>query len=130
MIAAIILTISIVALGQFGLYYWRAMISGVASQTVSDRVRIAAGILAPSIGAQDFHKILILNDLSPDLRGPGGSFKVVRAYYAMVERLGKIVPAMTNWSNAEMTTCSRYIAVLMEQHLERNMICVSQMRGM
>jgi hypothetical protein len=129
MIAAIIFTVSIVALGQFGLHYWRAMISGVAAQAISDRIRVAAGIKSPGVGAQDFHKILILNDLSPDLRGPGGSFRVVRAYYAIVENLGRIVPAMTSWSNAEMTTCSRYLAVLMDQHMERNMVCASQMRG-
>jgi hypothetical protein len=130
MIGVIILTVSLVALGQFGLYYWRAMLSGIAAQQISDRIRRAARISTPTIGPQDFHKILILNDLSPDLRGPGGSFRVVRAYYSIVEKLGKIVPAMTAWSNAEMTTCSRYAAVMMDQHMERNMVCASQMRGM
>jgi hypothetical protein len=130
MIAAILLTVSIVAFGQFGLYYWRAMISGVAAQAISDRIRAAAGISAPAIGARDFHNILILNNLSPDLRGPGGNLKAVRAYYAIVEKLGKLAPAMASWSNAEMITCSRYVAVLMDQHLERNMACAAQMRGM
>jgi hypothetical protein len=129
MIAAIIFTVSLVALGQFGLYYWRTMMSGVAAEGISDRIRTAAGITAPAVSAQDFHKILIINDLSPDLRGPSGSFRVVRAYYAIVEKLGRIVPAMTSWSNTEMATCSRYIAVLMDQHMERNMVCASQMRG-
>jgi hypothetical protein len=129
-IAAILFSVSIVAFGQFGLYYWRATISGVAAQAISDRIRAAAGITAPSIGARDFRNILILNNLSPDLRGPGGSFMVVRAYYSIVETLGNIVPAMANWSNAEMATCSRYVAVLMDQHLERNMACAAQMRGM
>jgi hypothetical protein len=130
MIAAIILTVSIVALGQFGLYYWRAMISGIAAQAISDRIRSAAGITSRPIGAQDFHSVLIINNLSPDLRGPGGSFRVIRTYYAAVEKLGKIVPAMASWSNAEMATCARYVAVLMDQHLERNIACAAQMRGM
>jgi hypothetical protein len=130
MIAAILFMVSIVAFGQFALHYWRAMISDVAAQAISDRIRAAAGISAPAVGARDFHNILILNDLSPDLRGPGGSFKVVRAYFAMVEKIGKIVPAMASWSNSEMTTCARYVAVLMDQHMERNMACASQMRGM
>ena len=130
MVAAILFTVSIAALGRFGLYYWRAMISEVAAKAISDRIHIAAGISAPTIGAHDFHNILILSDLSPDLRGPGGSFRVIRSYYAVVEKLGKIIPAMASWSNAEMTTCSRYVAVLMDQHMERNMVCASQMRGM
>ena len=91
---------------------------------------MAAGITHAGIGAQDFRNILILKDLSPDLRGPSGSFKAIRAYYAVVEKIGGIVPAMANWSNAEMATCARYVAVLMDQHLERNMVCAAQMRGM
>ena len=130
MIAVILFTVSVVAFAQFGLYYWRATISGVASQAISERIRVAAGISSNVIGGQDFHSILILKDLSPVLRGPSGSFRVLRSYYAIVEKLGKIVPAMANWSNAEMATCARYVAVLMDQHLERNIACAAQMRGM
>ena|SRR5882672_4630343 len=130
MIAVILFLVSTVAFVQFGLYYWRATISGVAAQAVSERILVAAGIMAPLIGPRDFRNILILKDLSPDLRGPAGSFIVVRAYYSAIERLGSVVPAMANWTNAEMTICSRYVAVLMDQHLERNIACAAQMRGM
>jgi len=44
MLAAMLFTISIVALAQFGLYYWRAVLSGVAAQPVSDRVLSAAHV--------------------------------------------------------------------------------------
>src|ERR1700690_1656013 len=118
MIAAILFTVSVAAFAQFGLYYWRATISGVATQPVSDRIRTAAGISAATIGAQDFRSILKLKDLSPDLRGPSGNFAALRSYYAIVEKLGRIIPAMAKWSNTEMTTCARYIAVLMDQHME------------
>ncbi len=129
MIAVIICLVSVVAFAQFGLYYWRATISGIAAQAVSDRIRVAAGITHASIGAQDFDNIIILKDLSPDLRGPNGSFWAIRAYYAGVQKLGSIVPAMASWADAEMATCSRYVAVLMDQHLERNMVCAAQVRG-
>ena len=130
MIPAIIFAVSVVAFAQFALYYWRATISGIAAQAISDRIRVAAGITHDGIGAQDFRSILILKDLSPDLRGPHGSFAAIRAYYAVVEKLGSIVPAMASWANTEMATCSRYVAVLMDQHLERNMACAAQVRGM
>jgi hypothetical protein len=130
MIATIIFMVSVVAVAQFGLYYWRATISGVAAQAISERVHAAAGITHAGIGAQDFHSILILKDLSPDLRGSTGNFTAVRAYYAVVNKIGSIVPAMANWANSEMSTCSRYVAVLMDQHLERNMVCAAQVRGM
>src|ERR1700680_2332014 len=129
MIAAIIFADSAVACAQFALYYWRATISGIAAHAISERIRVAAGITHAGIGAQDFRNIIILKDLSPDLRGPNGSFTAIRAYYAVVEKLGSIVPAMASWANAEMATCSRYVAVLMDQHMERNMICAAQVRG-
>ena len=129
MIAAILFMISLVALVQFGLYYWRAIIGGVAIQPISDRIRTAARITAPQIAAQDFHNILSLHDLSPDLRGPNGSFLGVRAYYSAVEKLGTLIPAMASWANAEMLTCARYVAVLVDQHLERNMVSAAQVRS-
>jgi hypothetical protein len=129
MIAAILFTVSMVALVQFGVYYWRAVIAGVASKTVSERIRLAAGLSTSTIGAQDFHNILILNDLTPELQGPAGSFMAIRTYYSIIKKLGSIIPAMANWSTAEMATCARYVAVLMDQHLERNMATAAQMRG-
>jgi hypothetical protein len=130
MIAVIIFVISMVTFAQFGLYYWRATISGIAAQAISDRIRVAAGITHAGISAQDFRNIIILKDLSPDLRGPNGNFTAIRAYYAVVNKLGSIVPSMASWADAEMATCSRYVAVLMEQHMERNMVCAAQVRGM
>lgn len=129
MIAAILFTVSMVALVQFGVYYWRAIIASVAAQTVSERIRVAAGLSSSAIGAQDFHNILILNDLTPELQGPAGSFMAIRTYYSIVKKLGSIIPAMANWSTAEMATCARYVAVLMDQHLERNLATAAQMRG-
>jgi hypothetical protein len=129
MIAAILFMVSAVALVQFALYYCRAIISGVAAQPISDRIRTAAGIAAQQISARDFRSILSLHDLSPDLRGPNGSFRGIRAYYSVVEKLGRLIPAMASWANAEMLTCSRYLAVLVDQHLERNLACAAQVRG-
>ena len=86
MIAAVIFAVSVVAFAQFGLYYWRATISGIAAQAISERIRVAAGITHDGIGAQDFRNIIILKDLSPDLRGPNGNFTAIRAYYAVVEK--------------------------------------------
>ncbi len=130
MIAAIIFMASVVGVAQFGLYYWRATISGIAAQAISDRIMAAAGITHSGIGAQDFRNIIILKDLSPDLRGSSGRFLGIRSYYSVVSKIGKIIPAMASWADAEMATCSRYIAVLMDQHLERNMVCAAQVRGM
>lgn len=129
MVAAIIFMVSVVAFAQFALYYWRATISGVAAHAISDRIRVAAGIADASISARDFHNIIILKDLSPDLRGSNGSLRAIRTYYAVVKILGSIVPAMANWADSEMIICSRYVAVLMDQHLERNLAYAAQARS-
>jgi hypothetical protein len=129
MAAAILLTVSVVAFGQFGLYYWRAAISGVASHQISERIRLAARIPSSVIAGRDFRNILVLNTLTPDLRGPNGSFTLVRGYFSVVETLGKLIPAMASWADAEMATCARYVAVVMDQHMERNMACAAEIRG-
>lgn len=129
MIAAILFTISIAAFAQFGLYYWRATIATASRVPVSDRVRIAAGISTGSVRAEDFRAILAVHDLTPDLRGPGGKLRTIRTYYRIVERLGHVIPSVANWAEAEMTMCSRYVAVLVDQHLERNMECAVRVRG-
>lgn len=129
MIPVIIFAVSVVALAQFGLYYWRATVSGIAAQSISERIRLAAGIGNAQIGPQDFRSILILKELSPNLRGPHGSFAAIRVYYALVQKIGSILPGMASWAQSEMSTCSRYLAVLMDQHLERNMAAAAQARG-
>lgn len=130
MIAAITIMASLVAFVQLGVHFWRAGLSGIAAHAISDRVRVAAGIVDRGIGAHDFRNIIILKDLSPDLRGPTGSLMAIRTYYAVIEKLGSIVPGLAGWAGSEMVTCSRYAAVLMDQHLERNMIYAAQVRGM
>jgi len=129
MIAAILLCVSIVALGQFGLYYWRVTIANISGQQVSDRVRIAAGITTASAGSRDFRAILNVLELAPTLQGDGGVCRGVRAYYSVLEKIGQLVPAVTEWAQAEMDMCSRYAAVVVDQHLDRNMDCAVKLRG-
>src|SRR5665213_2495762 len=130
MIAVVILIVSVLAFAQFWVYYWRATMSGIAAQAISDTIRVAAGLTSESISGQDFRNILILKDLSPSLRGPNGSMFAIRMYFCAVEKMGQIVPAMAGWASAEMATCSRYAAVRMDQHLQRNILCAAQVRGM
>jgi hypothetical protein len=129
-IPAILLCISVVALGQFGLYYWRATIAGLAAQPVSDRVRAAAGIETSSLGSHDFRAILMVRDLVPGLNGAGKRLGAIRAYYSALETLERMIPGVAGWAENEMATCSRCVAVLVDRHLERNTMCAEQLRGM
>ncbi len=70
MIAAILLCISIVACGQFGFYYWRAMVLSVSALPVSDRLRVAAKIATTQVGSRDFGAIMSTRDWFPTWVAP------------------------------------------------------------
>jgi len=133
MIATIMFAIAGAALGQFMLYYWRSVVAGVAAQPVSDRMRKAAGLAGASVGPADFQAVVDLHGLTPGLKHDDGSLRIVRAYYSVVEALGRLagfrLPAVAAWSEREMTTCSRYVAVLVDRQLERNLVCSAEMRS-
>src|SRR5579871_4627318 len=98
MIAAIIFTVSVVACGQFVALYWRAMIHGVATQPVSERIRAAMRIADRAVAPGDFRSILGIYDMSPDLRGPRKALNAIRSYYWVVEKVGAITPALKSWA--------------------------------
>src|SRR6516225_8293643 len=112
MFSAMLLAISIVALAQFGLYYWRAVLTGVAAQPISNRVLEAAQLEEPDLRGKDFEKLAGLLTLTPELEGHGDSLGPVRAYYAVVGFLG-----------------SRYTAVQVERRLEANLAQAASLRS-
>lgn len=130
MIAATLFCISMVALGQFALYYWRGSIANTAAKQISDRVRVAAGIQTASVSSRDFRAILTVYDLTPDLKGAGRKCRAIRAYYFSVEKIGRLIPPAANWADTEKAMCTRYVAALLDQRLDRNTDSASQLRGM
>lgn len=130
MIVAILICVSVIAVGQLGLFYWRASIANNASRQVSDRVRAAAGIKAGSVSSGDFRAILRVFDLTPDLGGAGRTYREIRVYYLIVEKIGRLIPPVASLAEAEMAMCSRFVAALLDERLERNTDSASQMRGM
>jgi hypothetical protein len=133
MVAAILAAGSVVALGQFGICYWRSIIAGVAAQPLSDRVRAVVGLTGLPVGSADFKAFMSLHELTPGLEGESTSLGPVRAYYhvvGLIERLAQVrLPALAAWSKQEMATCSRYVAVLMDRRLERNLACAAEIRS-
>ena len=133
MITATLLVISVVALVQFAVYYWRSLLAGVAAEPISERVREAAGLESTSVGPSDFASFLQLNRLTPGLRDSGHGLRTVWAYYHAVGALkllaGVRLPALAAWTEREMSTCSRYAAVILSQQLERNLACAAEIRS-
>jgi len=129
MFSAMLLAISIVALAQFGLYYWRAVLTGVAAQPISNRVLEAAQLEEPDLRGKDFEKLAGLLTLTPELEGHGDPLGPVRAYYAMVGFLGSLSPAFSAWSEQERVLCARYTAVQVERRLEANLAQAASLRS-
>ena len=133
MFAAMLFAISIVALAQFALYYWRAVLSGVASQPVSNAVFEAVHVPETELCGSDFEKLASLLDLTPELKGAQGGLGSVGLYYKFVGKIGdlfgKLSPALTAWSEQEQVLCARYAAVLVERRLESNLAQAASMRS-
>jgi len=133
MFAAMLFAISIVALAQFALYYWRAVLAGVASQPVSSAVYEAVHVPEAELRGADFEKLASLLDLTPELRGAQGGLGSVGVYYQVVGKIshlfGKLSPALALWSEQERVLCARYAAVLVERRLEANLAQAASLRS-
>ena len=133
MFAAMLFTISIVALAQFGLYYWRAVLSGVAAQPVSDRVLWAAHVENGRVTSQHFETLAGLHDLTPDLYPNRGGLGLVRLYHRVAQVVdalaGSRIPAIAAWSNRERAICARYAAVQVDRRLQANLELAASLRS-
>ena len=133
MLSAMLLVISITALAQFALYYWRAVLAGVAAQPVSDRVFAAAGLDDGHVTANDFATLAGLHELTPDLQAGNGGLGVVRLYYRAVDALGALAgsrfPAVAAWSERECAVCARYAAVQIDRRLQVNLALAASLRN-
>jgi len=133
MFAAMLLMISIVALSQFALYYWRAILSGVAAQPVSDRVLAAANLEPASMKGQDFERLAGLHALTPELHPDGGGLTLVRVYYKAIEALSLLssggLPNLAAWCERERVTCARYAAVQIDRRLQANLALAAALRS-
>jgi hypothetical protein len=133
MIAALILAMSIVGLCRFALHYWRAILAGVAVQSVSESILEAARVENGRVTGGDFAMLAGLHGLTPDLNPGRGGLGSVRLYYRIVEAIGAVadrrMPAITAWSEREMAICARYAAVQINCRLEANLALAASVRS-
>lgn len=122
MTAVLILVISVVVLLQFAISQWRLIWLTAANQPLSDSLKAATGIDGESIGSDDFGKLLgLCDELSPRIRKGTPWLREVTGYYHAVAKLEKafrnLQPSLAAWATKEMTSCSRYVAVVLDQNL-------------
>lgn len=132
MFSAMLLTISVVALSQFALYYWRAVLAGVAAQPVSGRVLEAAHVADGELRGHDFQVLAELHDLTPDLQAGPGGLGLVRLYYKFVEAISQVagrLPSVTEWADRERMICARYAAVQIDRRMQANLAMAAAIRS-
>ena len=126
MIAALIFVISVAAGIQLAVFSWRAAMISYADQAMSTSV-------ANSMEASSFREISAIQALCPNL-APAQSKPMghVQVYYNALEllnSLSKSIPACGAWAQAEMATCARYAAVVMDHRLQSNQACCAAVRS-
>lgn len=128
MISVLMLIAALIGLTQFGVSYWRSMLASTAAQPLSERFRTASGLQYGTPSASDFGAILSLHRLTPGLDNQPSRLRGLQVYYSLVDSLRKL-PALNQWAQSEMTTCARYLAVLVDQRLSNNLACATEMRS-
>ena len=133
MLSATLFSIAAVALCQFALYYWRAVLTGVASQPISSRILEAANVEEHLLSGDHFPKLADLYALTPELQGNGGGLGFVGVYYHLTGKLGQVfgrfAPSTLGWSEREQLLCARYAAVQIGQRREANLAEAAAMRS-
>jgi hypothetical protein len=133
MFAAMLLAISVVALAQFAVYYWRAMLAGAAAQPVSERVLETAGVESGELTGHDFQTLVGLHNVTPGLSSGSDGMRSVRLYYRVVDTIGAVagtrLPAIAAWSKRETAVCARYAAVQVDRRWQANLELSAALRS-
>jgi hypothetical protein len=133
MFSALLLTISIVALVQFAIYYVRSVVAGVAAQPISEEVMAAVSQNGSPLSGRDFGVVAKLHDLTPNLQKKSSGIGLVRAYFQVVHAIGQLasgrMASVANWAEGERMLCARYAAVQVDRRLQSNLALAAAIRS-
>ncbi len=133
MLSVMILAISIVALAQFALYYWRAVVTGVAAQPVSGQVLAAACLDTGILRGDDYRSLAQLHKLTPDLHAGRSSLGLVPLYFKIIQAIGTLasgrITGLAHWAESERVLCARYAAVQVDRRLQANLALAASIRS-
>ena len=133
MFSALILAISTVALAQFGAFYWRALVVGIAAQPVSGQVLAAANVAAETLRGEDYRPLAQLHQLTPEICAKSFGLGLVPLYFKLIHAIGKLasgrITALADWAESERVLCARYAAVQIDRRLQANLGFAASMRS-
>jgi hypothetical protein len=134
MFSALLLTLAVIGVSQFAVYYWRAVVAGVAAQPVSERLLAAARVEEGHLTADNFRTFAQLHKLTPDLNAPKTGLGLVGIYHNLVELIGSatanLLPSVAAWSERERIMCAQYAAVQVDRRLFGNVEFASGLRSL
>ena len=133
MFSALLLAISMAALAQFGVFYWRALVAGVAAQPVSEQVLAAAKVDSETMRGEDYRSLAQLHKLTPELCAKSSGLGLVPVYFKLMHAIGTLaagrVATLADWAENERALCARYAAVQVDRRLQANMAFAAAMRS-
>jgi len=121
------------ALAQFGVFYWRALVAGVAAQPVSEQVLAAAKVDSETMRGEDYRSLAQLHKLTPELCAKSSGLGLVPVYFKLMHAIGTLaagrVATLADWAESERALCARYAAVQVDRRLQANMAFAAAMRS-
>jgi hypothetical protein len=133
MFSATLLAISTIALAQFAAFYWRAVVTGVAVQPVSEHVFDAARVNKRELNGEDFRSLAELHQLTPDLNARRSGLGLVPLYFQIIHAIGKLaagrIAAIADWAERERILCARFAAVQVDKRLQANLALAAAIRS-
>ena len=133
MFSALLLAISMAALAQFGVFYWRALVAGIAAQPVSEQVLAAAKVDSETMRGEDYRSLAQLHKLTPELCTKSSGLGLVPVYFKLMHAIGTLaagrVATLADWAESERALCARYAAVQVDRRLQANMAFAAAMRS-
>lgn len=134
MVSVLILVVAAMALIHFAVAQWRAIWISAANQSVSEALQMETGLDADMVRDTDFPKLVSLyGEVCSDKKTSAPWLREIALYYRAVTALHevsqKVLPPLSNWAETEMKTCSRYVAVVIDQHLSLSMDRLAAVRS-
>ena len=133
MLGALILVLSVAALGQFGVFYFRAVLASVAAQPLTGYVQQIEGFPSRPLRSEDFPLLVQMQKLCPEVGADAKGLRAARLYFrtlnAVKAAVNGFVPDLRSWAEREQTLCAQFAAVLLDQRLARTAMAAAEMRS-
>ncbi|HXZ20719.1 MAG TPA: hypothetical protein VEG63_12270 [Candidatus Acidoferrales bacterium] len=133
MLGILILAFSIAALGQFVVFYARAVLASVAAQPLAGYVQQIEGFPSRPLQGEDFPHLVQLQRICPQVGPEARGLHLARVYYQTLSAVKRAVngylPGLHGWAEHEQTLCARFAAVLLDQRLARTAAAAADMRS-